>query len=193
MPCGYKLSPAAQGNLACRRRFREKGSRKSRVSEFFGKRSSEHQSKAANHTSGLRNLLRCDEAEGNPPRGRDFRSKGSVNSLASLPEGEQMLSCKEPGELFAICELGNGALCAPFPDRARALPREKVPRRGGRSCLILGAFLRGEQMLSCQSHGVALTICELGNGAWSVPFPDRARALPRETLSCRPMEHRRQD
>ena len=44
-----------------------------------------------------------------------------------------MLSCKEPGGLFAICELGNGALCAPFPDRARALPREKVPRRGGRS------------------------------------------------------------
>ena len=25
-------------------------------------------------------------------------------------------------------------------------------------------------MLSWQSHGVALTICELGNGTWSVPF-----------------------
>ena len=40
--------------------------------------------------------------------------------------------------------------------------------------LILGilivASLRGEQVLSWQSHGVALTTCELGNGTWSVPF-----------------------
>ena len=28
----------------------------------------------------------------------------------------------------------------------------------------------GEQVLSWQSHGVALTTCELGNGTWSVPF-----------------------
>ena len=40
-----------------------------------------------------------------------------------------MLSCEEPGGLFATCELGNGALCAPFPDRARSLPREKVSCR----------------------------------------------------------------
>ena len=29
-------------------------------------------------------------------------------------------------------------------------------------------------MLSWQRHGVALTICELGNGTLSVPFPDRS-------------------
>ena len=44
--------------------------------------------------------------------------------------------------------------------------------------------VRGEQMLSCQRHGVALTICELGNGTWIVLFPDRARFLPRETVAC---------
>ena len=38
----------------------------------------------------------------------------------------------------------------------------------------------GEKALSRQSHGVALTAFELGNGTWSVPFPDRARVLPRE-------------
>ena len=42
--------------------------------------------------------------------------------------------------------------------------------------------IRGEQMLPCQRHSVALTICELGNGALYAPFPDRARALPRETV-----------
>ena len=40
---------------------------------------------------------------------------------------------------------------------------------------------KGEKALSCQSHGVALTAFELGNGALYAPFPDRARALPRET------------
>ena len=33
---------------------------------------------------------------------------------------------------------------------------------------------RGEQVLSWQRHGVALTTCELGNGTLSVPFPDRS-------------------
>ena len=40
---------------------------------------------------------------------------------------------------------------------------------------------KGEKALSYQSHGVALTAFELGNGALHAPFPDRARALPRET------------
>ena len=39
---------------------------------------------------------------------------------------------------------------------------------------------KGEKALSWQSHGVALTAFELGNGALYAPFPDRARALPRE-------------
>ena len=43
---------------------------------------------------------------------------------------------------------------------------------------------KGEKALSCQSHGVALTAFELGNGALHAPFPDRARALPRETAGA---------
>ena len=39
---------------------------------------------------------------------------------------------------------------------------------------------KGEQVLSLQRHGVALTTCELGSGALFAPFPDRARVLPRE-------------
>ena len=111
-----------------------------------------------------------------------------------------------------------------FLTEARSLPRETVPRRGGRSYHILtsssGRWLimrrtplmrrresprlpprgrwqpagltegvpaseqgahhpiaslsEGEKALSWQSHGVALTAFELGNGTWSVPFPDRS-------------------
>ena len=42
--------------------------------------------------------------------------------------GEQMLSCKEPGGLFAICELGNFPSWGNFLTEARALPREKLSR-----------------------------------------------------------------
>ena len=40
-----------------------------------------------------------------------------------------------------------------------------------------------EQMLSWQRHGVALTICELGNAPLFGAFPDRARSLPREKVA----------
>ena len=64
---------------------------------------------------------------------KDLRGRGIVSALCPpCVRGEQMLSCKEPGGLFAICELGNGALCAPFPDRARFLPRERVPSEARR-------------------------------------------------------------
>ena len=36
-----------------------------------------------------------------------------------------MLSCKEPGGLFAACELKNAPFSGAFLDRARVLPREK--------------------------------------------------------------------
>ena len=67
---------------------------------------------------------------------------------SSCVRGEQVLSCKEPGGLFATCELGNGALCAPFQGsradakqmrgkrssavstaREGGLPSEGLPRR----------------------------------------------------------------
>ena len=76
-----------------------------------------------------------------------------------------MLSCKEPGGLFAICELGNAPLFGAFPDRARALPREtvarhpklaSVPCRRGCFILIIGASLRGPQKKTKYFFGVGL-------------------------------------
>ena len=69
---------------------------------------------------------------------------------------------------------------------------EKMYGRSMRRCDEVHAFLllrktnavRGEKALSWQSPGGALTAFELGNGTWSVPFPDRARSLPREK-KCR--------
>ena len=54
-------------------------------------------------------------------------------------------------------------------------------RKGSRADAKADAWEKGEQALFCQSPGGALTACELGNGTWNVPFPDRARTLPRET------------
>ena len=45
--------------------------------------------------------------------------------LGALLRGEKALSWQSPGGALTAFELGNGALCAPFPDRARSLPREK--------------------------------------------------------------------
>ena len=53
--------------------------------------------------------------------------------------------------------------------------------KGSRAAAKADAWEKGEQALFCQSPGGALTACELGNGTWNVPFPDRARTLPRET------------
>ena len=53
--------------------------------------------------------------------------------------------------------------------------------KGSRADAKADAREKGEQALFCQSPGGALTACELGNGTWNVPFPDRARTLPRET------------
>ena len=45
--------------------------------------------------------------------------------------------------------------------------------------------VRGEQVLSWQRHGVALTTCELGNGALCAPFPDRsAVSTAREAVAA---------
>ena len=62
------------------------------------------------------------------------------------------------------------------------LPYIGLPQR---FCEAKDLWEEGEQVFSWQRHGVALTTCELGNGTWSVPFPDRARFLPRETSEHR--------
>ena len=52
--------------------------------------------------------------------------------------------------------------------------------KGSRADAKADAWEKGEQALFCQSPGGALTACELGNGTWNVPFPDRARKLARD-------------
>ena len=81
--------------FACRRIFKKRAPEKvaQRVFREEEQRASEQ---SREEHSGLQNLLRCDEAEGNPPRGKHQEAKawfclrhdlGSGNSLASLPEG----------------------------------------------------------------------------------------------------------
>ena len=99
-----KLSARAQGNPACAmireargavsplppslrevaRRSRDRRSNRA-PAQMRGKRSSEHSGKAASEANGLRNLLRCDEAEGNPPRGRNYDSRKSFCCAKIFP------------------------------------------------------------------------------------------------------------
>ena len=53
---------------------------------------------------------------------------GKIPYFKLLLGGEQVLSCKEPGGLFATCELGNFPLWGNFLTEARALPRETLSR-----------------------------------------------------------------
>ena len=69
------------------------------------------------------------------------------------------------------------------PSAARPLLRARGTSLIGlpqRFCEAKDLWEEGEKALSWQSHSVALTAFELGNGALYAPFPDRARALPRE-------------
>ena len=94
-------------------------------SEFYGKRSSEHRSKAARNAAACIICSAATKRRGTLLAEIIFESKRNVNLLGSSRGGEQAHSCEEPGGLFAACELGNGTWSVPFPDRARALPREK--------------------------------------------------------------------
>ena len=49
----------------------------------------------------------------------EFAANRSLREIFAA-RGEQALSCKKPGGLFAACELGNAPLFGAFPDRARA-------------------------------------------------------------------------
>ncbi len=49
-------------------------------------------------------------------------------------KGEKALSWQSHGVALTAFKLGNGALCASFPDRARALPREKSRRKKRSGC-----------------------------------------------------------
>ena len=90
-----------------------------------------------------------------------------------------MLSCKEPGGLFATCELGNGALCAPFPGRARALPREKVAcQRQDGGVVKLGDATEGAVERS-ETEGVALLLHAAPDNGSST-FLRKILSLPRK-------------
>ena len=72
------------------------------------------------------------------PRKKPAKTAGllqrSCEARGLREEGEQALSCKEPGGLFAACELKNAPFSGAFLDRARVLPREKdrLKKRGVR-------------------------------------------------------------
>ena len=83
-------------------------------SEFYGKRSSEHRSKAARNAAACIICSAATRRRGTLLAEIIFESKRNVNLLGSSRGGEQAHSCEEPGGLFAACELGNGALCAPI-------------------------------------------------------------------------------
>ena len=67
-------------------------------------------------------------------RGRAGIPQRSCGARGLREEGEQALSCKEPGGLFAAFELKNAPFSGAFLDRARVLPREKdrLKKRGVR-------------------------------------------------------------
>ena len=124
--------------------------------------------------------------------------------------GEQVRSWQSHGVALTTCELGNAPLFGAFPDpcaaetvalsnidvgsetegvitKTRLLgPAVSTARDGGLPSFPYYSLpcVRGEQMLSCKEPGGLFATCELGNGTWSVPFPDRARSLPRETVAC---------
>ena len=141
-------SRSAKAWFCSRKKFKRTGFPQKSRSEFCGKRSSEHRSKAA------RNEAACE-----------------ICSAAT----------RRRETLLGSVILEAKAAFISLPPSVR-----EVPRRGGRSHLILGAFLRGEQVLSCEEPGVALTTCELENGALFGAFPDRggvSLAPPRRWLA----------
>ena len=108
-----QIESRSGGKPSSRKKFKRKGFPQKSRSEFCGKRSSEHQSKAA------RNEAACE-----------------ICSAAT----------RRRETLLGSVILEAKAAFIPLPPSVR-----EVPRRGGRSHLILGAFLRGEQVLSCLS------------------------------------------
>ena len=127
--------------------------------------------------SGLRNLLRCDEAEGNPARGSDLGSKGIIHSLASLSEGGAPKGRKElphflsrnaktwfcPRKFQRSGPLGEGAFCLQRFRAARAAGSfgRKVRRRAARRTQE-PFFLLSAKKFGRRGRGVALnrlTIC----------------------------------
>ena len=86
---------------------------------------------------------------------------------------------RETRKFFCFFRGGETTPSAARPQkRARGTsPYIGLPQK---SCEAKDLWEKGEKALSWQSHGVALTAFELGNGALYAPFPDRARALPRE-------------
>ena len=65
-------------------------------------------------------------AEGNPPRGNNFRVREFVlQRKTNSVRGEKAFPWQSPSGALTAFELGNGTWSVPFPDRARSLPREK--------------------------------------------------------------------
>ena len=89
------------------------------------------------HRGGYNKVTPCDDEEPRgglassyiglpPPRARSYIGlpQRFCEAKDLWEEGEQVLSWQRHGVALPTCELGNGTLHAPFPDRARSLPRE---------------------------------------------------------------------
>ena len=142
MPCGYKLSPAAQGNLACRSYFSNPHFSLPCV-RGGGRRGNEPDGGVVDLTRSLASLSEGGVCEA------DGRSH---HILGAFLRGEKALSWQSPGGALTTCELRNGTWSVPFLDRGGVLlapPRRwRVVqylcwRRDERSRLMIRGLLCG--------------------------------------------------
>ena len=152
MPCGYKLSPAAQKRgFACGILFLETTPSVSPCSTAPSRREPRRISlfPCLPHSLPTNLLLRKIFAGALYKREVPRACKAGVwrkeLPYFSLPcvRGEQAHSCEEPGGLFAACELGNAPLFGAFPDRSGvslAPPRRWLAEGKTEGLLILPAI-----------------------------------------------------
>ena len=98
---------------------------------FSGSVRARHSREPPGNAGSLKSLPRATKKA---RQGRAGIPQRSCGARGLREEGEQALSCKEPGGLFAACELKNAPFSGAFLDRARVLPREKdrLKKRGVR-------------------------------------------------------------
>ena len=148
-------------------RSRGKGSRADAKADAREKEEQAARSSREERSGGL-----CGFVPTQGPRGRGFKSRHLNQKSRHLNQKSEISFCRSP-----IFYCGDRVWMREFLVQSQARSRGK----GSRADAKADAWEKGEQALFCQSPGGALTACELGNGTWNVPFPDRARTLPRET------------
>ena len=118
-------------------------------------------------------------------RSREASARKQVKPEAPTPDAFGIARAKPKYGTPSGVSAGS---CCPHHVAARRISKQleeaqahlPLPGLPQRFCEAKDLWEEGEKALSWQSHSVALTAFELGNGALYAPFPDRARALPRE-------------